>query len=98
MQTCPINRNVVQRTRQQGRTHRTVLERTGVWEEIRQRRTGRFDTVYLDDAGRELAVMTGEFTGGRIDVDIRVSHSVEDRPHPLSSDRTSQHNDSDVSH
>src|SRR6202021_3702395 len=47
-----------------GRTHRTVLERMGVWEEIRQRRTGRFDTVYLDDAGRERAVMTGEFTGG----------------------------------
>src|ERR1700728_2329737 len=47
-----------------GRTHRTVLERMGVWEEIRQRRTGRFDTVYVDAAGRELAVMTGEFTGG----------------------------------
>src|ERR1700722_17595847 len=51
-----------------GRTHRTVLERMGVWEEIRQRRTGRFDTVYLDDAGRELAVMTGEFTGGDVEI------------------------------
>ena len=51
-----------------GRTHRTVLERMGVWEEIRQRRTGRFDTVYLDASGRQLAVMTGEFTGGDVEI------------------------------
>jgi 2-polyprenyl-6-methoxyphenol hydroxylase-like FAD-dependent oxidoreductase len=40
----------------------------GVWEEIRQRRTGRFDTVYLDANGRQLAVMTGEFTGGDVEI------------------------------
>ena len=51
-----------------GRTHRTVLERMGVWEDIRQHRTGRFDTVYVDAAGRELAVMTGEFTGGDVEI------------------------------
>jgi 2-polyprenyl-6-methoxyphenol hydroxylase-like FAD-dependent oxidoreductase len=51
-----------------GRTHRTVLERMGVWEEIQQRRTGAFDTVYLDAEGRELAVMTGEFTGGDVEI------------------------------
>ena len=51
-----------------GRTHRTVLERMGVWEDIRQHRTGRFDTVYLDATGRELAVMTGEFTGGDVEI------------------------------
>ena len=51
-----------------GRTHRTVLERMGVWEEIQRRRTGRFDTVYLDANGRELAVMTGEFTGGDVEI------------------------------
>src|ERR1700685_2159522 len=51
-----------------GRTPRTVLERMGVWDEIRQRRTGRFDTVYLDASGRELAVMTGEFTGGDVEI------------------------------
>jgi 2-polyprenyl-6-methoxyphenol hydroxylase-like FAD-dependent oxidoreductase len=51
-----------------GRTQQTVLERMGVWEEIRQRRTGAFDTVYLDDNGRELAVMTGEFTGGDVEI------------------------------
>ena len=51
-----------------GRSQRTVLERMGVWDEIRQRRTGRFDTVYLDASGRELAVMTGEFTGGDVEI------------------------------
>ena len=51
-----------------GRTHRTVLQRMGVWEEIQRRRTGAFDTVYLDAAGRELAVMTGEFTGGEVEI------------------------------
>jgi 2-polyprenyl-6-methoxyphenol hydroxylase-like FAD-dependent oxidoreductase len=51
-----------------GRTHRTVLERMGIWEEILQRQTGRHDTVYLDAAGRELAVMPGEFTGGDAEI------------------------------
>jgi 2-polyprenyl-6-methoxyphenol hydroxylase-like FAD-dependent oxidoreductase len=51
-----------------GRSQRTALERMGVWDEIRQRRTGRFDTVYLDASGRELAVMTGEFTGGDVEI------------------------------
>src|ERR1700722_2168211 len=51
-----------------GRPHRTVLERMGVWDEIRERRIGRFDTVYLDAAGRERAVMTGEFTGGDVEI------------------------------
>src|SRR6202046_4904934 len=52
----------------QGRTHPTVPERMGVGEKIRQRRPGRFDTVYVDAAGRELAVMTGEFTGGDVEI------------------------------
>jgi 2-polyprenyl-6-methoxyphenol hydroxylase-like FAD-dependent oxidoreductase len=51
-----------------GRTHRTVLERMGIWDEIQGRRTGRHDTVYLDAAGRELAVMSGEFTGGDVEI------------------------------
>jgi 2-polyprenyl-6-methoxyphenol hydroxylase-like FAD-dependent oxidoreductase len=51
-----------------GRTHRTVLERMGIWTEIQQRQTGKFDTVYLDAAGREQAVMSGEFTGGDIEI------------------------------
>jgi 2-polyprenyl-6-methoxyphenol hydroxylase-like FAD-dependent oxidoreductase len=51
-----------------GRTHRTVLERMDLWEAISQRRTGRHDTVYLDAAGRELAVISGEFTGGDVEI------------------------------
>jgi 2-polyprenyl-6-methoxyphenol hydroxylase-like FAD-dependent oxidoreductase len=51
-----------------GRTHRTVLERMGIWTEIQQRQTGRFDTVYLDAAGREQAVISGEFTGGDVEI------------------------------
>jgi 2-polyprenyl-6-methoxyphenol hydroxylase-like FAD-dependent oxidoreductase len=51
-----------------GRTHRAVLERMGIWEEVLARQTGTHDTVYLDRAGRELAVMRGEFTGGDVEI------------------------------
>src|ERR1700754_4311250 len=51
-----------------GRTHRTVLERMGIWDEIQRRRTGLTDTVYLDATGHELAVMSGEFTGGDVEI------------------------------
>jgi len=51
-----------------GRTHRTVLERMGIWPDVVRRQTGKFDTVYLDAAGRELAVMSGEFTGGDVEI------------------------------
>jgi 2-polyprenyl-6-methoxyphenol hydroxylase-like FAD-dependent oxidoreductase len=51
-----------------GRTHRTVLDRMGIWAEIQQRQTGKFDTVYLDAAGHELALMSGEFTGGDVEI------------------------------
>jgi 2-polyprenyl-6-methoxyphenol hydroxylase-like FAD-dependent oxidoreductase len=51
-----------------GRIHRTVLQRMGIWDEIQRRQTGRHDTVYLDAAGRQLAVMSGEFTGGDAEI------------------------------
>jgi 2-polyprenyl-6-methoxyphenol hydroxylase-like FAD-dependent oxidoreductase len=51
-----------------GRTHRTVLERMGIWDEIQRRQTGRTDTVYLDAAGRPRAVISGEFTGGDVEI------------------------------
>jgi 2-polyprenyl-6-methoxyphenol hydroxylase-like FAD-dependent oxidoreductase len=51
-----------------GRTHRTVLERMGIWDEILKQQTGRNDTVCLDAAGRELAVIPGEFTGGDVEI------------------------------
>jgi 2-polyprenyl-6-methoxyphenol hydroxylase-like FAD-dependent oxidoreductase len=51
-----------------GRTHRTVLDRMGIWEEVLRRQTGRNDTVCLDNAGRERAVIPGEFTGGDAEI------------------------------
>jgi 2-polyprenyl-6-methoxyphenol hydroxylase-like FAD-dependent oxidoreductase len=51
-----------------GRTHRTVLERMGIWDEIQRRQTGKTDTVCLDADGRQRAVMSGEFTGGDVEI------------------------------
>jgi 2-polyprenyl-6-methoxyphenol hydroxylase-like FAD-dependent oxidoreductase len=51
-----------------GPTHRTVLERMGVWEEIVRQQTGKTDMVFADDAGRELAVISGDFTGGDVEI------------------------------
>ncbi|MBF6277160.1 MULTISPECIES: FAD-dependent monooxygenase [Nocardia] len=51
-----------------GATHRTVLERMGVWEEIHCRQTGKTDMVLTDAEGRELAVMSGDFTGGDVEI------------------------------
>jgi 2-polyprenyl-6-methoxyphenol hydroxylase-like FAD-dependent oxidoreductase len=51
-----------------GRTQLTVLERMGVREEIFRRQTGRADLQFLDASGRELAVMTGEFLGGDVEI------------------------------
>jgi 2-polyprenyl-6-methoxyphenol hydroxylase-like FAD-dependent oxidoreductase len=51
-----------------GRTQLTVLERMGVREEIFRRQTGRADIQFLDASGRQLAVMTGEFLGGDVEI------------------------------
>src|ERR1700759_50111 len=51
-----------------GRTHRTVLDRMGIWDEIQRRQTGKTDTVCLDATGRQRAVMSGEFTGGDVEI------------------------------
>jgi 2-polyprenyl-6-methoxyphenol hydroxylase-like FAD-dependent oxidoreductase len=51
-----------------GRTHFTVLERMGILDEVRQRRTGTTDTVFVDQYDEELVVMSGEFTGGDLEI------------------------------
>lgn len=51
-----------------GGTHRTVLERMGVLADIEQRRTGTTDTVFVDERGAELALMSGDFTGGDVEI------------------------------
>lgn len=52
-----------------GATHRTVLERMGILDEVYRRQTGGHDQTIIDATERPLAVMPGEFTGG--DVEIR---------------------------
>jgi 2-polyprenyl-6-methoxyphenol hydroxylase-like FAD-dependent oxidoreductase len=51
-----------------GRTHFTVLERMGLLDELRQRRTGTTDTVLVDEDDKELAVISGDFTGGDLEI------------------------------
>ncbi len=51
-----------------GATHRTVLERMGVWERVCARRTGTTDTVFVDENGARLAFLSGDFTGGDVEI------------------------------
>ncbi|MFE3321554.1 FAD-dependent monooxygenase [Nocardia sp. NPDC059195] len=51
-----------------GKTHLTVLERMGILDEVRARRTGTTDMIFVDEDGRELGVMSGEFTGGDLEI------------------------------
>jgi 2-polyprenyl-6-methoxyphenol hydroxylase-like FAD-dependent oxidoreductase len=51
-----------------GQTQLTVLERMGVREEIFRRQTGRTDIQFRDSSGRQLAILTGEFLGGEVEI------------------------------
>ncbi|MEV7097495.1 FAD-dependent monooxygenase [Amycolatopsis sp. NPDC051045] len=51
-----------------GATHRTVLERMGILEEVLRRQTGGQDQTIVDATGRSQAVIPGEFTGGEIEI------------------------------
>ncbi|MFE1592708.1 FAD-dependent monooxygenase [Nocardia sp. NPDC058705] len=51
-----------------GKTHLKVLERMGILDEVRARRTGTTDMAFVDDNGRELGLMSGEFTGGDLEI------------------------------
>lgn len=51
-----------------GVVHRTVLERMGVYEEICRRSTGATDMVLVDACGRERARISGDFTGGDVEI------------------------------
>ncbi len=52
-----------------GPTHHRVLERMGLRDDVYARQTGGVDLTIVDDDGKRLAVLPGEFTGG--DVEIR---------------------------
>ncbi|MEV6879850.1 FAD-dependent monooxygenase [Amycolatopsis sp. NPDC051128] len=51
-----------------GATHRTVLERMGILDEVRKWETGGQDQTIIDAEGRPRAVIPGEFTGGEIEI------------------------------
>ncbi|MFI7679954.1 FAD-dependent monooxygenase [Actinophytocola sp. NPDC049390] len=52
-----------------GATHRTVLARMGVLDDVLARQTGGADQVIVDADGTRITTLPGEFTGG--DVEIR---------------------------
>ncbi|GLY37363.1 FAD-dependent oxidoreductase [Amycolatopsis sp. NBRC 101858] len=51
-----------------GATHRTVLERMGILDDVVARQTGGTDQTIIDAGGRAQAVIPGEFTGGEIEI------------------------------
>ncbi|GAB3167219.1 FAD-dependent monooxygenase [Amycolatopsis stemonae] len=51
-----------------GATHRTVLERMGILDDVLARQTGGTDQTIVDAEGRPRAVIPGEFTGGDIEI------------------------------
>ncbi|MEW9549849.1 FAD-dependent monooxygenase [Nonomuraea sp. NPDC050783] len=51
-----------------GATHRTVLSRMGILDDVRALQTGGTDQRIVDAAGRTLAVLPGEFTGGELEI------------------------------
>ncbi|GGU54875.1 FAD-dependent oxidoreductase [Streptomyces albospinus] len=51
-----------------GSAHLTVLERMGVLDKIKQRRTGGSPMTFIDDQGRQLAAMPAEFAAGEVEI------------------------------
>ncbi|GLZ41113.1 FAD-dependent monooxygenase [Actinokineospora sp. NBRC 105648] len=51
-----------------GATHRTVLTRMGILDEVRERQTGGTDQTIIDENGKRLAMIPREFTGGEIEI------------------------------
>ncbi|MCF6467646.1 FAD-dependent oxidoreductase [Nonomuraea sp. MG754425] len=51
-----------------GETHLTVLSRMGILDDMRRLQTGGADQEIVDADGRKLAVMSGEFTGGALEI------------------------------
>nr|WP_236572821.1 FAD-dependent oxidoreductase [Streptomyces sp. GS7] len=51
-----------------GAAHLAVLERMGVLGKIKRHRTGGSPMAFIDDQGRQLAAMPGEFAGGEVEI------------------------------
>jgi 2-polyprenyl-6-methoxyphenol hydroxylase-like FAD-dependent oxidoreductase len=68
VERAPVLRPGGQAVDFKGAVHRTVLERMGVLEEIQRRSTGATDLVFVDAQGRERARISGDFTGGDVEI------------------------------
>jgi 2-polyprenyl-6-methoxyphenol hydroxylase-like FAD-dependent oxidoreductase len=68
VEKAPVLRPGGQAVDFKGDTHRTVLERMGILDEVRRRQTGGHDQTIVDAQSRPLAVMPGEFTGGDVEI------------------------------
>ncbi|MDG3014690.1 FAD-dependent monooxygenase [Speluncibacter jeojiensis] len=51
-----------------GTTHLTVLERMGILDAVRDRQTGGGDMVMVDDNGNPRSLISGDFTGGDVEI------------------------------
>lgn len=82
-----------------GRTHMTLLERMGILDDVRARRTSRTDLRIVDAQDHVHAVIPGEFIGGDLEIArgdlarILVEHSRDDAEYVLDDEITSLHED-----
>jgi 2-polyprenyl-6-methoxyphenol hydroxylase-like FAD-dependent oxidoreductase len=51
-----------------GETHRQVLERMGILDDVRRLQTAKTDLVIVDEHNKRLATIPGEFTGGEVEI------------------------------
>jgi len=51
-----------------GRTHREILQRMRVWDDVQAQQTAKTDWRMVDDADRVKAVIPGEFIGGDLEI------------------------------
>ncbi|WP_227984418.1 FAD-dependent monooxygenase [Nocardia spumae] len=51
-----------------GETHHLVLERMGILEDVYAHQTGKTDTVLVDDNGEQVGFISGDFTGGDVEI------------------------------
>lgn len=52
-----------------GETHRKVLTAMGIWDALRAADTGGSPFSFVDETGRELARIPGEFAGGEVEIE-----------------------------
>ena len=51
-----------------GETHHQVLKRMGILDDIYAHQTGKTDIVLVDDSGKQAAFLSGDFTGGDVEI------------------------------